>query len=200
MELIIATRNSDKEREISDILKGLKIKVRSLRDVKGAREVEEDAEDLEGNAIKKALAASKLTGELVMADDSGLEVDALGGLPGVRSSRFAGENVSYSRNNMKLLRLLKGLPKKKRRARFRCCVAIALRGKIVGLVEGVCNGYISDALKGKTGFGYDPLFIVSKYGKTFAQLGVKVKNRISHRSKAVRKAKRFISEFLRRYP
>lgn len=198
-QIVIATRNKDKRRELEELLKGLDVEVLSLDSFPKAPEVEEDGTTFEENAVKKAVAISKYTKGLAVADDSGLEVQALGGAPGVYSARFAGEGCSYADNNKKLLKLLKGMPKGSRKAQFVCAASVAYKGKVVGTVRGAIKGVISDEPKGSYGFGYDPVFIVPKYKKTFAELGKDIKNKISHRAIALRKAKSVISKFLLKY-
>ncbi|MFC1509978.1 RdgB/HAM1 family non-canonical purine NTP pyrophosphatase [Candidatus Omnitrophota bacterium] len=197
MELVVATKNQDKLKEIKTLLKGLPVTVLSLNGFKGVPEVKEDKKTLEGNAKKKALQTSRFLKKLVVADDSGLEVEALKGAPGVYSARFSGKGATYNSNNKKLLRLLLGLPKSKRKARFRCAIALADRGKLVGVRDGICIGKIGFKLTGRSGFGYDPLFMPSGCKKTFAQLGLKKKNEISHRGKALIKAKKMITRYCR---
>jgi len=198
--LVIATRNKDKLKEIKTLLKDLPVKVLSLDGFKDAPEVKENRKTLEGNAKKKALKVSRFLKRLVVADDSGLEVAAIGNKPGVYSARFSGPGATYKSNNSKLLKLLEGVPSAKRKARFRCVVAVADRGRIIGLAEGKCNGRIGFKPAGKTGFGYDPVFIPNGYKKTFAQMGLKKKNKISHRSKALIKSKDIIKNYVKACP
>lgn len=183
IEIVLATRNSDKVREIRKILKGRKFL--SLKDFPEIPEIKEDGKTLEENAIHKAEVVAGFTGKTALADDSGLEVEALGGMPGVISARFAGENVSYTENNRKLLKLMSG--NHKRSAKFRCIVAMARPGAKTIIREGVCRGRIANEPRGRDGFGYDPVFIVSGLQKTFAELPESEKNSISHRAKALRK-------------
>ncbi|MDP2911528.1 MAG: XTP/dITP diphosphatase [Candidatus Omnitrophota bacterium] len=199
MELVVATRNKDKLREIKALLKGLAVEVFSLDSFKGAPEVIEDGKTLEENAVKKAVQVSKFLKKFAVADDSGLEVDFLNGDPGVYSARFSGKGATYKSNNEKLLRLLKDVPLAKRKACFKCVIAVADKGKIVGVAEGKCRGKIGFESKGKSGFGYDPVFIPDRYNKTFAEMGTFGKNKISHRSKALLKAKNIISKYLSLY-
>ncbi len=194
MEIVLATRNSDKVREIRRILPG--VGFHSLKNFPQVPEIEENGETLEENAIHKAQEVAVRTGKLALADDSGLEVEALGGRPGVRSSRFAGEGVSYEENNKKLLMLMSG--ERRRGARFRCVVALAGPGMETIVREGVCRGRIARSPCGKRGFGYDPVFIVSGPGKTFAELPASVKNDISHRARALRKLGRDLSRIERK--
>jgi len=189
MELVVATRNKDKVREIKELLSDLKVRVLTYEDFPNFPSVVEDGKSLKENALKKARAIAKFTGKLTLADDSGLEVEALGAAPGVFSSRFAGENATYEDNNQKLLSLLKGVPPEKRGAAFRCVIAIIdPEGREV-VVEGVCRGRITEKPRGKGGFGYDPVFEPEGSERTFAQMSLEEKNRISHRAKALKKAK-----------
>lgn len=185
--LVLATRNRGKVLEFQDLLKDLDVVVRPVSDYPGTYEVEEDGDTFEANAIKKARAAAEQTGEIAMADDSGLEVDALGGDPGVRSARYSGGGDAA--NNQKLLSKLEGVPDERRTARFRCAVAIATPQGEVYTASGSCEGYIAHEPRGTRGFGYDPLFVAPEFGKTFAELTEEEKNRISHRARAVEAAK-----------
>jgi len=197
MKLVVATRNKDKLKEIKTLLKGLPIKVISLNSFKDVPEVIEDGKTLEANARKKAIQVSRHLKKLAVADDSGLEVPVFGNRPGVYSARFSGKGATYSSNNKKVLRLLKGTPISKRTACFRCVIAVADKGKVVGIAEGRCRGRIGFEPKGRAGFGYDPIFVPNGHKKTFAEMGLKKKNRISHRGKALVKAKKLIIDFLR---
>lgn len=189
-KIILSTGNINKVEEIEDILKGLPFSIYSKKEMGlGDLEVEEDGETLEENAIKKALAISEKVNGIVIADDTGLFVDALDGAPGVYSARYAGEEASYEDNNKKLLEELKGVALAERDAKFKTVIAIVTEDKQVKTVSGECKGKIGFELKGKEGFGYDPLFIVEGYEKTFAQLGEEIKNKISHRAKALEKLK-----------
>ncbi len=194
-ELVIATRNERKFRELKRLFRGSGIRIISLKKFPGVPEVVEDGMTFSANAAKKAVTVSGYTDKLVLADDSGLEVDALGGRPGIHSSRYAGAKKDDRLNIAKLLRALRDKPCSKRGARFRCVVAVADRGSIVKLTEGVCGGNIGLSVKGTSGFGYDPVFIPRGRKKTFAQLGPAVKDRLSHRAKALRKAKRIIEVY-----
>ena len=185
-ELVIATGNSHKVEEISAMLDMPGLVVRSLADVGVKLDVEETGVTFQDNALIKAMAAVQMTGLAVLADDSGLEVDALGGRPGVRSSRFAHEQATDQENNAHLLKLLDGVPYDERTARFRCVMALVVPDeRYEQFVEGACEGIIDLSEKGSHGFGYDPLFFVPEYNKTLGELGPEVKNRISHRAKAV---------------
>jgi len=190
-KIILSTGNIDKIEEIKDILKDLPFSIYSKKEVGlGDLEVEEDGDTLEENAIKKAMAISERVDGIVIADDTGLFVDKLNGAPGVYSSRYAGEDVSYEDNNRKLLKELEGTPSEERTAKFQTVIAIVTEDKKIKTVYGECRGRIGFEVKGSEGFGYDPLFIVDGYGKTFAQLGEEVKNKISHRAKALEKLKK----------
>lgn len=196
MELVLATRNTDKIREIKSSLGGLSLNILTFQDFSNFPAPEENAATLKENALVKAKAVVSATGKLSLADDSGLEVEALNGAPGVRSSRFAGEDVSYKANNEKLLSLLKGVPDHKRRAAFRCVMAIVSPGGKEIVVEGVCPGRITIFPQGKGGFGYDPVFTPQGMDRTFAEMPLSEKNLISHRAKALAKAKQVLEELL----
>ena len=154
----------------------------------------EDGSTFEENALKKATAICKYTKLLTIADDSGLEIDALNGQPGVKSARFAGENASDDDRNRKVLGLLEGVPEGKRNARFKCAIALSTPQGDNEIVLGICEGRIAFEVKGCAGFGYDPIFLVPKYNKTFAELGPKIKNRISHRAIALQKARKLLAQ------
>jgi XTP/dITP diphosphohydrolase len=187
IELTLATRNAHKTREIQEIL-GPDFEVCDLRAYPEIRKTLEKGASFEENAKLKALAVSKELPELVIADDSGLEVDGLGGAPGIYSARYAGMNATDREKIGKLLGELArvGVTKCTRRARFRCVIALARNGKLLGMFEGVVEGTIADKARGSGGFGYDPIFIPEGFEKTFAELPVELKNTVSHRSKAIR--------------
>lgn len=194
--VVIATKNEKKLRELKRYLKNIRAEVVSLKEAGHCRlRIREDAHTFKGNAVKKALRISRACDCLVLADDSGLMVKALSGQPGVKSARFAGPGKKDRDNNVKLLKMLEGVPKAKRQARFVCAVAIADKGHIIKVIEEHCSGRIAETIRGRHGFGYDPLFLIPKYNRTFGEMGLKAKDRMSHRSKALRKAR----EFLRRY-
>jgi XTP/dITP diphosphohydrolase len=193
LEVIVATRNKGKIREIRDALKGLDLRIYALSDFPDVPDIEEDGNSFTENALKKARFYSKVFGKLTIADDSGLEVDSLKGLPGVTSARYAGERASSQENNQKLLRKIQGVPISKRGARFKCILAMKSPDGREAIAEGSCKGRIGFKEKGRKGFGYDPLFILPKYGKTMAELSLEEKNRVSHRGKALRKLKKIIS-------
>ncbi|MFH1854482.1 MAG: RdgB/HAM1 family non-canonical purine NTP pyrophosphatase [Candidatus Omnitrophota bacterium] len=196
MQLVVATRNQDKLREIKTLLKGMSLKIVSLNNFKDAPKVIENGKTLKTNAKKKAVQISRFLKTLAVADDSGLEIKTLEGRPGVYSARFSGKGATYASNNEKVLKLLYGMPINRRRAMFRCVIAVADKGKMVGAAEGRCKGSIGFKPMGRVGFGYDPIFIPDGYKKTFAQLGIKRKNSISHRSKALIKAKNIIKRYI----
>ncbi|MFH1625179.1 MAG: XTP/dITP diphosphatase [Pseudomonadota bacterium] len=189
MEIVLATRNEGKLQEIRDLLKELAVKVTSLKDIPQIPVIHESGSTLQENALMKAEMVALLTNRVAIADDSGLEVDALEGKPGVYSARFAGEGASDDENNKELLGRLEGVPISERGATFRCVLAIVSPEGKKYIVEGECRGIIQLEEQGKLGFGYDPLFFVPEYGKTFAELPPQIKNRISHRAKAMEKLK-----------
>ena len=187
IELVVATRNRHKTREIQHIL-GPEFKVRDLGAHPEVSEIRESGTSFEENAKLKALAASKQLPDLVIADDSGLEVDALGGAPGIYSARYAGTNATEKDRIDKLLRKLARVRATEdgRRARFRCVMALARNGNLLGTFEGTVEGRITDKARGDSGFGYDPIFIPEGLKQTFGELPTEVKNTISHRAKAIR--------------
>ncbi|MCD5390281.1 RdgB/HAM1 family non-canonical purine NTP pyrophosphatase [candidate division NPL-UPA2 bacterium] len=192
VEVVIASRNYNKVREIKEILTrltsagsgGLNIKLLSLKSFPGLPKIEEDGNSFRENALKKAQEIAKWTGKLTLAEDSGIEVDYLKGAPGIFSARFA---PTDRKRNLKLLKLLEGVPASKRKARFRSCVALVNPQGQAKVVEGSCRGRISFKPRGSYGFGYDSIFIVPKYNKTFGELGYPLKNKISHRARAIQK-------------
>ncbi|QAT17981.1 non-canonical purine NTP pyrophosphatase, RdgB/HAM1 family [Candidatus Velamenicoccus archaeovorus] len=198
IELVVATKNKKKLQEIRELLKDLPLRVTSLEDYPDAPRIVEDGRTFEQNAIKKAATIALCTRKLVLGEDSGLEVKALHNRPGVYSARYAGEDATDLKNNRRLLLELKGVPLKKRGGRYRCAVALADGQGLIGVVSGSCSGTIALEPKGTFGFGYDPLFLIGKFGKTFAQLGPEVKHAMSHRFRALKKARRLILEYLSR--
>jgi XTP/dITP diphosphohydrolase len=195
-ELIVATKNQKKLEEIKEILRTCKLNISSLADYPQVPRIIENGRTFRENAAKKALKIARFTQKFALGEDSGLEVNALGGKPGIFSSRFSGRNKSDLKNNLKLLKLLDNLPLSKRKAYYTCAVALADKCGLVGVTEGRCNGLIGFTLKGKSGFGYDPLFVIPKYKKTFAQLGMRIKHKMSHRYYALKKAKRIIEKYI----
>ncbi len=192
MKIVLATNNRDKIREIKKILYGLPAEILTSDDFPGFPQVKETGKTLEENAILKAEAIFHFTQLPSLADDSGLEVEFLNGAPGVLSSRFAGEHCSYQDNNRKLLSLMKEVPPGKRGAKFVCVVAIAKGIDKITTVRGEVNGLITTEEKGENGFGYDPVFLLSPLNRTFAQLTLEEKNKISHRARAFTQAKDLI--------
>lgn len=193
---MVATRNRGKVREIREALKGLGIRIHALSDFDGVTEIEEDGKSFIENALKKARFYSKVFGKLTLADDSGLEVECLKGMPGIYSARYAGERASNRENNHKLLKEMEEIPLSKRGARFKCVMALVSPDGKEAMTEGSCKGRIGMRERGRRGFGYDPLFILPKYGKTMAQLPLKEKNRISHRGIALRRLRKTIRIFM----
>ena len=187
IELVVATHNRHKTREIQHIL-GPEFKVRDLGAHPDVSEIRESGTSFEENATLKALAASRQLPALVIADDSGLEVDALGGAPGIFSARYAGANATDRAKIDKLLRELARVSSTgdECRARFRCVAALARNGDLLGTFEGIVEGRIADEARGDSGFGYDPIFIPEGFKQTFGELPTEVKNTISHRAKAIR--------------
>lgn len=195
MELLIATKNLGKVKEIKNFLKGSRIRILSLSDFQNPPNINEDGKSYKENALKKARFFSKYYNKLTLADDSGIEVDILGGKPGHHSARYGGQKKSSFENNQKLLKKLNGIPFSKRGATFRCVLAmVSPEGKEL-IVEATCRGRIGFKEVGKKGFGYDPIFYIPRYKKTMAQLTIKEKNMISHRGKALRKLKKLLSKF-----
>jgi XTP/dITP diphosphohydrolase len=195
-ELVLATRNRDKGKELTALLGDLGIRIRTLDEFPEVPDVIEDGETCEANAVKKARAIAEATGRLAVADDTGLEVDALGGRPGVFAARYAGEGASYEDNWRKLLGELARVPPERRTARFVTVAAMAFPADGVQVARGVLEGLIAEAPSGTQGFGYDPVFLVPELGKTLAQLSADEKNRISHRAKAFIKVREMIREQL----
>lgn len=196
--LVVATRNAGKLAEFAALLGDLGIQLLSLREFPDAPVVTEEFSSYVENASAKAHAIADYTGVAALADDSGLEVDALSGAPGVRSARFAGEPSDDRRNVEKLLRELDGVPDARRTARFRCVIVVALPGSARTLVvEDVVNGVIAVAPRGECGFGYDPVFVVPQIGRTFAELPASEKHRLSHRGRACLRLREQLPAFLR---
>lgn len=195
-DIVVASKNRKKLHELKRYLKGIKASIISLNEIEGAPRIREDQNTFKKNAIKKAVTISKYTGGLVLADDSGLVVDALGGKPGIKSARFAGPGKKDIDNTRKLLKLLERTAYEQRSARFVCAVAIADKGKPVKVIEENCRGIIAFSMRGRYGFGYDPVFLIPKYNKTFGELGLKVKDRMSHRSKALKRAREFLKKYI----
>lgn len=193
-DIVISTGNAHKLEEIGAILKDLDYNIHSLKDVNlDNLDIEENGKTFEHNALIKARTVAKLTNKITIADDSGLEVDAIGKKPGIYSARYAGENATDEENREKLLKALKNTPISHRTGRFVCCIAVVFPDGKEFVVRGTCEGTIAFGEKGKNGFGYDSLFVVDNYNKTFAELPSAVKNGISHRAKALQLMKEELS-------
>lgn len=186
-QIIFATGNEGKMREVRSILADLKVPVLSAKEARIAMDIAEDGKSFEENAMIKAraVAAAVDSDSVVLADDSGLEIDALGGEPGIYSARYLGEDTSYEDKNGELLRRLEGVPVEKRTARFVCAIAAVLPGGRESTVRAVIEGQIGYEQKGHGGFGYDPIFYVPEFEKTTAEMTAEEKNRVSHRGKAL---------------
>jgi XTP/dITP diphosphohydrolase len=198
MEIVLATRNKKKIEEIRRIIVGLPITILSLDNFPDCPETVEDRNTFEGNAVKKAVEVCRCTGKPALADDSGLEVDALGGAPGVYSARYAGGSGGGNdvRNYEKLLAELKDVPDDKRGAQFVCCMALAFPDGTVKTFLGYAKGCIGHEPKGKTGFGYDPVFLPKSCKRTFAEMTGEEKDKLSHRGKALEKLSEFLHSHL----
>jgi XTP/dITP diphosphohydrolase len=192
-ELVLATHNRHKGEELAALLGDLGMTIRTLDEFPDAPDVIEDGDTCEANAIKKARAIAEFTGLPAVADDTGLEVDALGGRPGIYAARYAGEDATYEDNCQKLLRELMGVPRERRTARFLTVAALALPSDGVRVAQGTLDGVITEEASGTSGFGYDPVFLIPELGKTLAQLSADQKNTISHRAKAFMKMREILS-------
>lgn len=190
--LVISSANSDKLREVTEVLSARWLELLPLGSFPGAPAPKEGSFSLEENALIKARTARDFTGLPSVGDDTGLEVDILDGKPGVFSSRYAGENATYADNVRKLLEVLQAIPKQERSARFKTVVALALPGGKERLFRGYCWGHLCFEPRGENGFGYDPVFVPHGKRSTLAQLSPELKNRISHRGKALRSLKRHL--------
>jgi XTP/dITP diphosphohydrolase len=193
-EIVLATRNKHKISEIKDMLRGLDVRITSLAEYPEMPEVVEDGETLEYNASKKAKEIALHLNKWALADDTGLEVAHLNGEPGVYSARWAGPECSYLDNNKKLLDRLKDVPENERGALFRTVIALSDPAGKVTAVDGSVRGKIAERMRGENGFGYDPLFIDIESGKTFAEMTAGEKNGVSHRARALAKAKELIQK------
>ncbi|WP_053955915.1 XTP/dITP diphosphatase [Inediibacterium massiliense] len=196
-KVVIASQNKHKLEEIKDILRDFPLEIYSMDQVGLSNlEIIEDGDTFEENSMKKAVEVMKRTNAIAIADDSGLEVDAIDNQPGVYSARFSGEGATDEKNNQKLLDMLQGIEIEKRDARFVSVISVAFPdGKRLS-VRGECPGVIGFEEKGNNGFGYDPLFIVLEYNKTFAEIDPQLKNKISHRANALTKLKKELKEFI----
>ena len=195
MKLIIATHNSDKEKELKSILDDFPVEVMSLDQFPEIGEIEETGSTLYENAKLKADTVNRITNLPCLGDDTGLEVDALNGAPGVYSSRYAGDNVSYEDNVTKLLRELRSIPSEKRTARFRTIIFYT-DGDRELYTQSEIKGYITEEQRGKNGFGYDPVFYIPEVKKTMAELTSAEKNKLSHRGQAMRKFRKLLLDFI----
>jgi XTP/dITP diphosphohydrolase len=198
MKIVLATGNQGKVQELKSILADFDIEVLSLQDFPEIGDIIEDGTTFAENAIKKAREVTQAIGLVALADDSGLEVDFLDGAPGIYSARFAGEGRSDLDNNQKLLGLLNDVPEDKRTARFRCVIAITTPCGDVFTANGTCEGIVGREMKGDKGFGYDPLFYLPEHDQTFAELDLGLKNQISHRGRALAKAKVVLAGIIER--
>ncbi|MEK6673867.1 MAG: XTP/dITP diphosphatase [Nitrospirota bacterium] len=200
MELVIATRNRKKNEEMKRILEGLPVSFYTLDDFPDCPEVIEDADTFKGNAAKKAFAVSGYTKKPAISDDSGLEVYALNGAPGVFSARYAGEGADDVNNLEKLLSEMRDITKGKRGARFVCCIALAFPDGKAAAFEGYVEGSIGRDPKGSNGFGYDPVFYPKGYNKTFAEMTAQEKDSLSHRAMALKAFREYIVRLFRPKP
>lgn len=192
LEVVLATRNPGKVREFLELMRDLPVQVYSLDAFPQIARLREEGITYTENAISKAAAVARLTGRVTVADDSGIEVDALDGKPGAQSARFLGDGASDTARNARILRLLHNVTAERRTARYRAIVAVVHPGGGVRTFEGTCEGRIATAPRGLGGFGYDPIFMLPAYGKTMAQLPLAVKNRISHRARAFAAARPYL--------
>jgi XTP/dITP diphosphohydrolase len=194
MEIVLATRNRKKIEEIKRITENMAIYIFTLDDFLGCPEVKEDGATFEENALKKAMTVARYTGKPALADDSGLEVYAMNGAPGTLSARYAGEDADDRRNLEKLLYEMRSMVGRQRKARFVCCVALALPDGSVSTFYGYVEGRIGTEPKGIHGFGYDPIFYPDGYNKTFAEMSEREKDAISHRGKAMREVQGYLEK------
>jgi XTP/dITP diphosphohydrolase len=190
MKIVFASGNEGKVREIREMLEGVRIELVSLSNYAGVPEIVEDGKSFLENALKKAKIISEFTGETVLADDSGLQVEVLGGEPGIYSSRYAGEKATDEENNSALLAKLKNIPQEKRTAFFRCVLVLYRKDGSYDYFEGKWNGQIIDERRGNNGFGYDPIFWVPELKMTAAELPAEIKNKVSHRGQAFAQLKK----------
>jgi XTP/dITP diphosphohydrolase len=194
--IIFATSNQNKMREIREILAGLPLNILSMKEAGIEADIVEDGKSFEENAQIKAETIRNISGEIVLADDSGLEIDYLGGEPGIYSARYMGEDTSYHVKNGSLIERLNGVPDEERTARFVCAVAAAFPDRETQVVRGTIEGRIGYEEAGENGFGYDPIFYVPEYGCTTAELDPEKKNEISHRGKALRMILPILRDYL----
>ncbi|HLD29664.1 MAG TPA: XTP/dITP diphosphatase [bacterium] len=194
--MILASKNRDKIRELRMMLEGTDMEVRSMLDFPAIEEVKEDGDTFAENALKKARSIFEKTGKISLADDTGLVVPALSGAPGVYSARYAGEKAVYEDNVRKLLKEMSGI--QNRKAKFVCTMALLFPGGEEHIVSGSVEGLITESPRGRGGFGYDPVFLVPEYKKTFAEMDTELKNRISHRAKALEEVLKILKSYRRK--
>ena len=193
--IVLATQNRDKREELQEALSEFTVKILSLNDFPFIGEIEEVGQTLQENSMLKAKTVHNLTQLPVIADDTGLEVEALNGAPGIYSARYAGEDVTYEDNVNKLLAEMENIPLENRKAQFRTVISFVDKDRELW-TEGRIKGIIGESAKGKNGFGYDPVFFVPELGKTFSELSIGEKNRISHRGLAMKKFRILLREFI----
>jgi XTP/dITP diphosphohydrolase len=195
--IVLATRNRGKVREMHSLLVGLPVRTRTLDDLPDVPILPETGDTFEANAKEKAELVVRLTGCISIADDSGIEIDALGGAPGVQSATFLGPSATDEDRNLWVLRKLRGVAGGLRTARYRAVIAVAAPDGSIRTFEGTCEGRIAEAPRGEGGFGYDPIFVVPAYGRTMAELPAEIKNQISHRAKAIASARGHLEALVR---
>ena len=193
--LLLATTNEHKVDEFRTIFRDLPLTLLTLRDVQIDMDVEETGTTFAENAILKAQTYAQMANMLALADDSGIEIDALGGAPGIYSARFAGRETSYAERFRLIFARLQDVPPSERTARFRCAIALAEPSGYLRVVEGIIEGMIAESARGENGFGYDPIFFVPEYGKTTAEMAPAEKNRISHRGRAAEAARQLLESW-----
>lgn len=196
MEIVLATRNRGKIRELRTLLADMPVRVLTLDDYPAIPPLAETGETFEANAISKATTVARLTGRIALADDSGLEVDALGGAPGVNSATFLGPHATDADRCAWVLARMLGVEEERRSARFRAVVAVSTPDGTVSMFEGTCEGRIADAPRGTGGFGYDPIFYIPEHGRTMGELSLESKNAISHRSRALQAARAHLASLV----
>ncbi|OPX43081.1 Non-canonical purine NTP pyrophosphatase [Ruminiclostridium hungatei] len=196
VKLVVATKNKGKIAEIKKVLQEMPFEVLSMGDIGIAADIVEDGKTFEENSLKKAVEICNICRSVVIADDSGIEVDYLDGAPGIYSARFGGADATDQDRNAKLLHMLENVPYEKRTARFVCAIAVAFPDGRSFVVKDTCEGFVDFKCKGENGFGYDSLFYVAEYRKTMAELSMDIKNKISHRAKALEKMAVVIKDYL----
>ena len=197
MKIVLATGNKNKLREFREMLESDDVSIISQKEFENYPEVIEDGQTFEENALIKARTIAQHTGRITIADDSGLEVDCLGGAPGIYSARFAGEEADDDKNNQKLLKDLEGVPLGKRGAQFSCVIAVVSPSGVERTVKGEYRGCIIEGYRGQAGFGYDPIFLDKVSGLTYSEMSAQQKNSISHRARAIIELKKVLPDFLK---